>query len=82
MKVRIDAEKCQGHNRCIAIAPEIFQWDDLGYGVVATEEVTDPEQQQAARRAAANCPESAIDIVEQDAQGSNPEIAINQEVQR
>jgi ferredoxin len=68
MKVRIDGERCQGHNRCIAIAPDIFQWDDLGYGVVTTEELGADEQEQAARRAAANCPESAIEIIEQRGQ--------------
>jgi ferredoxin len=63
MKVRIDAEKCQGHNRCIAIAPEIFQCDDLGYGVVTPEGSLTPEQEELARRAVANCPESAIELV-------------------
>ena len=23
MRVRVDAEKCQGHNRCYALAPEL-----------------------------------------------------------
>ena len=31
MKVHVDSEKCQGHNRCYAIAPELFDVDDLGY---------------------------------------------------
>ena len=30
MKVHVDQEKCQGHNRCFAIAPELFDVDDLG----------------------------------------------------
>ena len=31
MIVRVIAEKCQGHNRCYALAPELFDVDDLGY---------------------------------------------------
>ena len=30
MKVHVDPDKCQGHNRCYAIAPELFDVDDLG----------------------------------------------------
>lgn len=62
MRVRIDAEKCQGHNRCMAIAPDIFHGDDLGYGMVTAEGPLTPEQEQLALRAAANCPESAIEV--------------------
>jgi ferredoxin len=28
--VRIDAEKCQGHARCHALAPELFELDEFG----------------------------------------------------
>ncbi|HET9771231.1 MAG TPA: ferredoxin, partial [Acidimicrobiia bacterium] len=31
MKVHVDPEKCQGHNRCYSLAPELFDVDDLGY---------------------------------------------------
>ena len=30
MRVHVDAEKCQGHNRCYAIAPELFDVDEYG----------------------------------------------------
>src|SRR5438105_10213663 len=30
MRVKVDPEKCQGHNRCYAIAPELFDVDDYG----------------------------------------------------
>ena len=30
MRVHLDAEKCQGHNRCYALAPELFDVDDYG----------------------------------------------------
>ena len=30
--VRIDRVRCQGHARCVALAPEIFEADALGNG--------------------------------------------------
>ncbi|MDQ1509211.1 MAG: ferredoxin, partial [Actinomycetota bacterium] len=30
MRVHVDPDKCQGHNRCYAIAPELFDVDELG----------------------------------------------------
>ena len=32
LKVRIDREKCQGHARCYALAPELFELDEMGNG--------------------------------------------------
>ncbi len=31
MRVHVDGDKCQGHNRCYSLAPELFDVDDLGY---------------------------------------------------
>ena len=65
MKVRIDTELCTGHGRCYALAPELFDIDDRGYGVVSDAASDDlrAEWVVQAQRAAANCPEQAI-IVE------------------
>ena len=30
LKVRVDRDKCQGHNRCKALAPELFELDEYG----------------------------------------------------
>ncbi len=30
LRVHVDPEKCQGHNRCYSISPELFDLDDLG----------------------------------------------------
>jgi ferredoxin len=62
MRVRIDEERCTGHGRCYMLAPEVFETDDRGYGVVINAEVP-PELEDQARRAADNCPEQAV-IVE------------------
>ncbi|MEV0235552.1 ferredoxin [Nonomuraea sp. NPDC050786] len=65
MNVRIDPERCQGHGRCYDLAPGLFAEDDEGYGQVIGEGVVPPEEEKAARLAVANCPERAIDIVEE-----------------
>ena len=63
MKVTIDAARCQGQGRCFGIAPEIFDFDDLGNGVVIGDGLVDDEELKSkARLAQANCPEHAINI--------------------
>ena len=49
MKVAIDAEKCQGHGRCFALAPAHFDSDDLGQGVVIGDGTVPEDQHEAAR---------------------------------
>lgn len=64
MRVRVDAEKCQGHNRCYALAPDLFDVDDLGYATAVGDGTVPAGQEEQARLAAANCPEDAIEILE------------------
>ncbi|MET7337907.1 ferredoxin [Nonomuraea sp. NPDC005650] len=65
MKVQIDPGRCQGHGRCYDLAPGLFGEDDEGYGQVVGDGVVPSGEEPAARRAAANCPERAIDLVEE-----------------
>ena len=30
-RVHVDPDKCQGHNRCKALAPELFELDAFGH---------------------------------------------------
>jgi len=64
VKVQIGSERCQGHGRCYDLAPELFGADEEGYGQVLGDGLVPPEQEGAARLAAANCPERAIDVEE------------------
>lgn len=64
MKVHVDPEKCQGHNRCFAIAPELFDVDDLGNAHEIDDGDVPPGLEDKARLAVANCPEFAIAIEE------------------
>jgi ferredoxin len=62
MRLEIDRASCEGHGRCYAIAPELFEPDELGDGqVLGDGELTD-DQVALAERAVANCPEQAITI--------------------
>lgn len=61
MKVTVDTAKCTGHARCNAVAPEVYELDDLGYCNITATEVA-PEHESAARDGAAACPERAITV--------------------
>ena len=66
MRVHLDSEKCQGHNRCYALAPELFDVDDYGQAVLLIDGEVPVELHEKARLAAANCPEFASKILEHD----------------
>jgi ferredoxin len=51
-----------GHNSCYALAPELFDVDDLGQAVVIGDGAVTPELEEKAQLAVANCPEYAISI--------------------
>ncbi|HYB47919.1 MAG TPA: ferredoxin [Streptosporangiaceae bacterium] len=65
MKVQINTERCQGHGRCYDLAPGLFGDDDEGYGMVLGDAVVPPGREQDARRAVVNCPEHAIELLEE-----------------
>lgn len=64
MKVRIDANSCQGHGRCYDLAADLFGEDDEGYGTVAGDGTVPPGREHDARLASENCPEQAIKLIE------------------
>jgi ferredoxin len=62
VKIRLDSQACQGHGRCYALAPRLFDCDDEGYAVLLIDGEVAPEDEHAARLAAESCPEYAITI--------------------
>jgi ferredoxin len=65
VKLRIDDACCVGHGRCYALSPALFDADDQGHAVLRIDTgVVPPELEDAARQAAANCPEDAITVDE------------------
>jgi ferredoxin len=65
VRVQIDPARCQGHGRCYDLAPGLFTEDDEGYGKVIADGLVQPGTEHEARLAVANCPELAIDIVQE-----------------
>jgi ferredoxin len=66
LRVRIDSKLCQGHNRCCAVAPELFEADDLGNAHVKGDGTVAPALEAKARLAVKNCPEHAVRVTEAD----------------
>lgn len=64
MKVKVDAQRCQGHTLCAMAAPEVFELSDIdGHASVVTDPV--PAGLETRVHDARNsCPEQAI--AEQD----------------
>ncbi len=65
MKVRVIDEKCQGHGRCYALAPDVFEADDYGNAHELHDGVVPAGMEDDARLAVDNCPEYAITVVEE-----------------
>jgi ferredoxin len=65
MRLQINSEVCQGHGRCYDLAPDLFGDDEEGFGRVLGDGVVPPGKEREARLATANCPERAIELVEE-----------------
>ena len=65
MKILVDRERCTGHGRCYTLAPDVYEPDDDGY---CLEQVTPvpPALKERALLGAANCPEDAITVIDDD----------------
>ena len=59
MKLFVDAHKCQGHGRCYALAPDLFDADVNGHAIACVPEFP-PDRLGDAKLAINNCPEGAI----------------------
>lgn len=64
MKISINRELCQGHNRCKKLAPELIDLDDYGHASVIGDGSVPAGLEEKARLAEANCPEFAISLTE------------------
>lgn len=60
LRVHVDSARCQGHNRCCALAPELFEADELGNARVKGDGTVPAALEAKARLAVANCPEHAV----------------------
>lgn len=62
MRVSVDNERCTGHARCWAIAPEILTIDDDGYSDIGEGREVPAGMEEKARLGVASCPERALRI--------------------
>ena len=65
LRVRVDRERCQGHARCFALAPDLFELDQCGNARELGDGMVKPALEARALLAQANCPEFAIEIIEE-----------------
>ena len=66
MRICVDEDKYEGHNRCYALAPELFEVNDLGIAKALNDGVVPEGLESKADLAIANCPEFAISIIEEN----------------
>jgi len=65
MRICVDPDKCEGHNRCFSLAPELFEVDELGLARALNDGAVPAGLEPKADLAIANCPEFAISIVDE-----------------
>ena len=62
MKVNVDPQRCRGHARCIALAPEAFRFLDLEDRAEADQGAVDHVDVALLQEAEQECPERAITV--------------------
>jgi ferredoxin len=63
MRIHVDPQLCQGHNRCTAVAPDLFDIDDEGFASATGDGTVPAGAQDRAELAFHNCPEQAVTLV-------------------
>jgi ferredoxin len=61
VRIRVAVERCTGHARCTAVAPDVFVLDDEGYNRTA-EKIVGAELRASAIRGQRACPERVITV--------------------
>jgi ferredoxin len=61
IRIRVAVERCVGHARCAAVAPDVYLLDDEGYNRTA-EKIVDASLRASALRGQRACPEHVITV--------------------
>jgi ferredoxin len=64
LRAELNRERCSGHARCFAVAPEVFDIDDDGFCLPPPDEPLSAELEVTARNGVDACPENALRLVE------------------
>ena len=62
MKVHVDPDRCRGHARCVAIAPEAFRFLDLEDRAMVDNDAVNGVDGALLLEAEQECPERAITV--------------------
>ncbi|ASR04744.1 MULTISPECIES: ferredoxin [Gordonia] len=63
MRIKADFDLCESNAICVGMAPDFFDLDDEDYLVILQEEIP-ADRVEELRQVAANCPKSALTVVE------------------
>ncbi|MBD0861123.1 ferredoxin [Gordonia sp. zg691] len=63
MRIKADFDLCESNAICVGMAPDFFDLDDDDYLVILQEEIP-ADRVEELRQVAANCPKSALFVVE------------------
>lgn len=63
MRLEVIGDKCQGHNRCKVLLPELIEVDDHGFAHVKGDGLVPAALAEKARLTVRNCPEFALRLV-------------------
>ncbi|NEK56842.1 ferredoxin [Geodermatophilus sabuli] len=63
MRIKVDPARCQGHNRCLDLARDLFVDDDFGYVTEVGDGSVPADEVRRAELAVLNCPEAAIELI-------------------
>lgn len=64
MRVHVDVSKCQGHNRCVVVAPGLFEIDEMGTASPVGDGQIPAGREADAQLAVENCPEYAVSVTD------------------
>lgn len=65
MRVELNRERCSGHARCFAVAPEVFDIDEDGFCLPLPNGPLSSDLEAAARNGVDACPENALRLLEE-----------------
>jgi ferredoxin len=65
VRIQLNRNICSGHARCNEHGPDVYGLDEMGYCKLRSEHVP-PGLEEQARDGAANCPEGALTLIDED----------------
>ena len=66
LRLEVIPDRCQAHNRCRALAPELIEIDEQGFAQVRGGGLVPAALAEKARLAVRNCPEFALRLVAEE----------------